>query len=124
MSLRRSARVQAVPKAAATLTTQLKVTKRKPASTDIKPSKSITNLVPNDGGEDNTTLNKPLKETPRKRHKINDVSPQVPTSSVDSPMAVAASSINVTNSDEDTHLLGLQSHMLQMLLSNRLPQTR
>jgi DNA-3-methyladenine glycosylase II len=104
MSLRRSARVHALPTASATLTTQLKVTKRKPASTDVKPSKSITDSVAEVNGENNATLKKPLKETPRKRQKINDVLPSMPTSSVDSPIAVAASFIDNTKLNEDTSL--------------------
>jgi DNA-3-methyladenine glycosylase II len=102
MSLRRSARVQAVPNAAATLTSQLKVTKRKPASADAKLFNFTTHTVAEVNGENNTTLNKPLKETPRKRQKINDVSPLMPTSSIDSPMAVAASSVDTTKLDEET----------------------
>jgi DNA-3-methyladenine glycosylase II len=105
MSLRRSARVQALPNTAATLTSQLKVTKRKPAATDSKPSKSITNSVLTSDGEHNGTLEKSLKqETPRKRQKINDLSPPVPTSSADSPMAVAPLSTDAKKSNGDTSL--------------------
>jgi len=102
MSLRRSARVQAVPNAAATLTTQLKVTKRKPASTDAKPSKSITGPVAEVIDGNTTTLTKSSRqETPRKRQRIDDVSPPVSAPSADSPMAVAVSSIDAIKSDED-----------------------
>jgi DNA-3-methyladenine glycosylase II len=105
MSLRRSARVQALPNTAATLTSQLKVTKRKPAATDSKPSEFITNPVLTSSGEHTATLNNPSKqETPRKRQKINDVSPPVPTSSADSPMDVAPSSTDAKKSNGDTSL--------------------
>lgn len=88
MSLRRSARVQALPNTAATLTSQLKVTKRKTAATDSKSSKLVTDPILIPSGEEKAILNKSLKqEAPRKRQKINDVSPPAPTLSADSPMA-------------------------------------
>jgi DNA-3-methyladenine glycosylase II len=104
MSLRRSARVHALPSNAATLTSQLKVTKRKPASTDAEPSKPITDSNLKADGEHTATLEKSLKqETPRKRQKING-SVSVPTPSVDSPMTVAASSVEATKFYGDTSL--------------------
>jgi DNA-3-methyladenine glycosylase II len=90
MSLRRSARVQALPNTAATLTSQLKVTKRKTAATDSKSSKLVTDPVVTPNGEEKIIVNKSLKqEAPRKRQKINDVSPPAPTPSADSPMTAS-----------------------------------
>ena len=92
MSLRRSARVQALPNTAATLTSQLKVTKRKSAATKSKPSGSTTDSALTVDGKHTVKPDKALKQdTPHKRQKIN-VSPPVPTPSVDSPMAMATSS--------------------------------
>jgi len=91
MSLRRSARVQALPNSAATLTSQLKVTKRKTAATESKSSNSTADPVLSRNGEEKVIINKSLKqEAPRKRQKIN-VSPPAPILSADSPMAAVPS---------------------------------
>lgn len=104
MSLRRSARVQALPSTAATLTSQLKVTKRKSDATDPRSSKSTTDSVPTADHKHTAVPKKTLKQdTSRKRQKIN-VSPPAPTTSIDSPMAVAPSSIHVTNLAGDNAL--------------------
>lgn len=104
MSLRRSARVQALPNTAATLTSQLKVTKRKPAATDPNSSKSTTDSVLTADHEHTAVPNRTWKQgTPRKRQKIN-VSPPAPATSIDSPMVVASSSIDAPKPNGDTAL--------------------
>jgi DNA-3-methyladenine glycosylase II len=81
MSLRRSARVQALPSTTATLTSQLKVTKRKTSASNSKPAKLITEpiLIPKSEQEITTNGSLPKQETPRKRQKVNGPSPPTST---------------------------------------------
>ncbi|KAI5203373.1 3-methyladenine DNA glycosidase [Aureobasidium subglaciale] len=85
MSLRRSTRVPALSTPAATLTSQLKVTKRKGSTTDSILSKSTIKPDPVSNGEQTTALVTPAKEqTPRKRQKVENASrPVLPTPSPD-----------------------------------------
>ncbi|KAH0022795.1 DNA glycosylase, partial [Aureobasidium melanogenum] len=81
MSLRRSARVQALPSTTATLTSQLKVTKRKTSATNSKPSKHITEPILISKSEQEITTNgsPPKQGALRKRQKVNGPSPPTST---------------------------------------------
>ncbi|KAI4723135.1 3-methyladenine DNA glycosidase [Aureobasidium sp. EXF-10727] len=106
MSLRRSARVQALPNTAATLTSQLKVTKRKATAANSKPSKPIKESLSasNRRQEAASTVNASSEqEAPRKRQKINGASKAASIPAADSlPTTTASvSSDNIkANGDE------------------------
>lgn len=95
MSLRRSARVQALPSTTATLTSQLKVTKRKTPATNSKTSESIKKPLPTPESEQEVTANGSSKQgASRKRQKINDTSPPAQTLPADSLDTTATTSTN------------------------------
>ncbi|KAG9676637.1 DNA glycosylase, partial [Aureobasidium melanogenum] len=99
MSLRRSARVQALPSTTTTLTSQLKVTKRKTSATNLKPSKHITEPILISKSEQEITTNGslPKQETPRKRQKVNGPSPPTSTLPAESlPTTTTSSSYTAT----------------------------
>lgn len=103
MSLRRSARVQALPSTAATLTSQLKVTKRKTSAVDLKSSKAIPKPLPTPESEQEATANGSSKQgAPRKRQKLNGASPPAQTLPADSLNATATTSTNSTTTNGHT----------------------
>ncbi|KAG9628957.1 DNA glycosylase, partial [Aureobasidium melanogenum] len=106
MSLRRSARVQALPSTTATLTSQLKVTKRKTSATNSKPSKPITEplLISESEQEVTTNGSPPKQEAPRKRQKINGPSPPTSTLLADSLPTPATSSSDTPTTNGHTSL--------------------
>ncbi|KAG9951312.1 DNA glycosylase, partial [Aureobasidium melanogenum] len=100
MSLRRSARVQALPNTTATLTSQLKVTKRKTSATNSKASKAATKPILISKSEQETTINGSSKqEAPRKRQKINGASPPASTLPADSLPTPTTSSSDTATTD-------------------------
>ncbi|KAI5276037.1 3-methyladenine DNA glycosidase [Aureobasidium subglaciale] len=112
MSLRRSTRVQALSTPAATLTSQLKVTKRKGSIRDSKLSESTTKLGPLPNGEQAApVVTLPKEHTPRKRQKVENAShPVLPTPSPDG-LTTSTSSGNVLNGVASTQTRPAEPHV-------------
>lgn len=106
MSLRRSARVQALPSTTATLTSQLKVTKRKTSATNSNPSKRITEPILISKSEQEITTNgsPPKQGAPRKRQKVNGPSPPISTLPAESLPTTTASSSDTATTNGHTSL--------------------
>ncbi|KAG9896994.1 DNA glycosylase, partial [Aureobasidium melanogenum] len=106
MSLRRSARVQALPSTTATLTSRLKVTKRKTSATTPKSSKPVTEPISISKSEQEVTTNgsTPKQEAPRKRQKINGPSPPASALSADTLPTPAISSSDTATTNGHTSL--------------------
>ncbi|THZ27080.1 3-methyladenine DNA glycosidase [Aureobasidium pullulans] len=97
MALRRSTRVQALPKAAPTLTSQLKVTKRKASTADSELSKSAAEAIPTINGRGPSTSATPAKrQTPRKRTKVeHDTATPADISAVKTESALPDSAVKM-----------------------------
>ena len=78
MSLRRSARVQALPTVPAPAV--VNGTKRKASSSNLKTAKSVKKTIPSskDEPEKPALVTPPKRQTPRKRQRLNGESPKVP----------------------------------------------
>ena len=120
MSLRRSARVQALPSTTATLTSQLKITKRKTSAIDSKASKPITEPSSISTNEQEVTGNGSSKQRapPRKRQKINGSSPPASTLPADSLTTTATTSNDAGTTNGHTSLPDSSSRPAEPHLTN------
>ncbi|KAK6004504.1 hypothetical protein QM012_008366 [Aureobasidium pullulans] len=119
MSLRRSARVQALPSTTATLTSQLKVTKRKTPASSLKSSKSITGPSLTSKTEQVVTVNDSSKQgTSRKRQKINGASPPAQTLPADDLTTTAILPNNVTTTNGHASLPELSDRPAEPHVAN------